>query len=106
MAATKVAPTKLPMSTFDTWVAKQVRSGKVKPAEGRSKNEEIVLPKDTYEIWVEKQKPRESVQQKEVSPAPSTFDLWVSRQVAEKSSQEGSTETAVAVDTGAVATPQ
>lgn len=80
------------MSTFDTWVAKQVRSGKLKPPQGPSKTEETVLPKDTYEIWIEKQKPREIVQQKEVSPAPDTFDLWVSKQVAERSSEEESTE--------------
>ena len=103
-AVTKV-PTKLPISTFDLWVAKQVRLGNVKPAEGPSKTEETVLPKDTFEIWIEKQKPRESVQQKEVSPTPDTFDLWVSKQVAQRDSDHENKEMPTAETAAVAGTP-
>jgi hypothetical protein len=94
-SAKKEAPSsKLPLSTFDVWVTKQVRLGK---KEGGSitmtKTEEtVVLPKDTFETWIENQKPKESVQQKTVAPAPNTFDLWMSKQVEARSSEEEKAE--------------
>ena len=80
----------MPVSTFDAWMAKQVRAeNRGGASETISKSDEtVVLPKDTFEIWIEKQKPRENVQQKSSSSVPDTFELWMSKQVAMKSSDE------------------
>lgn len=84
--APKKSPERMPVSTFDAWIAKQVRAGKkeIPPETIVPSKEPTVLPKDTYEIWIENQKPREVIQQKPVSPVPDTFDAWMSKQVASR----------------------
>jgi hypothetical protein len=81
------APVKMPVDTFDAWVAKQVRAERRESAPAKAE-EPAVLPKDTFEIWIEKQKPRESAQPKASAAVPDTYDLWMAKQVALKSSEE------------------
>jgi len=101
--ASKKTQQKMPVSTFDAWIAKQVRSGKREGPLEKS-DESVALPKDTYEIWIEKQKPKEGTQQKEVSAAPDTYELWMSKQVAVKSTS-GDSESAPAAPPTNVSTP-
>jgi len=86
---TKV-PAKLPVSTFDAWMEKQVRAEKkgIVSYEAVSKVEVRTLPKDTFDLWIEKQKPKESSIQKSNSSVPDTFDLWMSKQVSIKESED------------------
>jgi hypothetical protein len=100
-AAKKTQVMKMPVSTFDAWVAKQVRSGKIGGAtEVATKSVEIELPKDTFEVWIGKQKPREGTQQKSTSaPVQDTYEIWMSKQVAMRSSAPDEEQQSGAADT-------
>lgn len=92
-STTKKTLEKLPVSTFDAWVSKQVRIEKKGGVIVENTTEILSLPKDTYETWIENQKPKESSQQKIGSPGPSTFDLWLTRQIAIRDTAEEKEET-------------
>jgi len=86
---------KLPVSTFDAWITKQVRASKKEGAVVSSTRVEVVVPKDTFEVWIEKQKPRENVSPKfDTEASPDTFELWMSKQVALKSTADADQEAA------------
>jgi hypothetical protein len=96
--APKKAPVKMPVNTFDAWIAKQIKAGKKEiPPETIVRSEDpAVLPKDTYEIWLEKQKPKEAPQQKQGPHAPDTFEVWMSKQVATRGLSAEASETPAA----------
>ncbi len=80
-------------------MTKQVRAEKKGgSSQSAPKSGETSLPKDTFESWIEKQKPKEAVQQKSDSSVPDTFDLWMSKQVSIRESEEkaGTPETPAA----------
>jgi hypothetical protein len=79
---------KMPVDTFDAWVAKQVKADRKGGVEVSEKVEVSTLPKDTFDIWINKQKPRENNQQKSNSSVPDTYDQWMNKQVAQKSAEE------------------
>jgi len=84
---------KLPVDTFDAWIAKQVRASKKEGAVTSSTHVEVVVPKGTFELWIEKQKPRENVSPKlDTEAAPDTFELWMSKQVALKATADADQE--------------
>ncbi len=100
-----------------------MRASKKEGAVTPSAHAEVVLPKGTFELWIEKQKPKETTSRKldsEVTPdtfdrwmekqkpkenvspkldtaaAPDTFELWMSKQVALKESADANQEAAPA----------
>jgi hypothetical protein len=82
---------KLPSSTFDSWLARQVkirnRQSELRVAPSILEN--TVMPKDSYETWLDRQKPIENIPEtKETKVVPDTFELWMSSQVARRSSTE------------------
>jgi hypothetical protein len=83
---TKVPEIKMPKSTFDVWLAKQARSvdrsgGSEKVVQRGSTGTLVV--KDTFEAWIEKQKPREesATEKAPGNPVPDTFEKWMHHQV-------------------------
>jgi hypothetical protein len=90
------APTKMPVDTFDAWVAKQVRAERKGGALEASAKVEGPVPKDTFDSWIDKQKPKESAQEKSTLTVPDTYDKWMDKQVAQRSADEEKQEQAPA----------
>ncbi|MDA4131160.1 MAG: hypothetical protein OK457_10355, partial [Thaumarchaeota archaeon] len=92
---------KMPVNTFDAWIAKQVKASKRETGSKTPEREEHNrLPESTYDAWMKKQKPKESSPTRPQSiGAPDTFDLWIDKRVAEWKDGQSGTEEAV-VETG------
>jgi len=85
--STPRVPVKMPVDTFDAWVAKQVKSERKTGSPEHTKSD-APQPKDTFDSWIDKQKPRENWQQKSNTSVPDTYDQWMDKQVAQKSADE------------------
>ncbi|MFI5450490.1 MAG: hypothetical protein ACHQ03_12080, partial [Candidatus Bathyarchaeia archaeon] len=57
------------------------------PAKTPIAQEPSHLPESTFDLWMKKQKPKDSTPEKsQTAVTPDTFDLWIDKQVAERSS--------------------
>ncbi len=77
-----------PISSYETWLANQVKERVRHPSETSNKLSKTKMPVSTFDTWLKNQPVVEKQAASPLKAPAATFDAWIARQVAQRQSSE------------------